>query len=742
MFLVFFASYWLSSFDSYYIQLTPLPPQVTPDSRLAAVNAKKRISSQISTLSTTKDDTEDSRDSKKQKRYSIDKIVSHQYKDGVMFLEIKWKRYAKTTLEEVTFIAKQNVELSRMVNTYLYYQGLPLWNQIVLPGPAPVVAPAPPVVPQPAKQPVQQDSDRPPVSAQPAQDSLTSPRPSFVPASSVPLRGWAQSSAKAIRASNAWAVRSKSSAASGGAAALARSSSVVPVPVPVSPPESPSAIPSKHLTAAAKFLDSDHETSDHEDGRGTPASEDFLRCKEEFAVVMREARMEVEAEEAARGGHYGDMAVRYSSPDLVTPDGLMDRLLWGSENEAIKRGVPRSRRLEMDDESQVLGEGGAAVGHGGMGGAAAGEDRIGGAGGEGGAAAGEGGVGAGDETTRVIPVSSQPAYASCEENVLVPQTPPHYLPETPQPVPSPRRERRYTPETPRPVRSTEVEPSVTTEDVPVLQRSEQGIDHLTPVVKAQDAQASKAEKSDNTKSDTAKPKSDRGSLMGFRARVTSFLSKPSSWMVAGKETSSAPPSPRGASDDKRECCESTIEAAIYYNDKMPLVLEELGFRRMESGISSAAGGMGGAGASKGGAGASKADDKGPTSMDLDDECVTPKPSSSKPSSSKGNIITSSEIPYPFLQYPSYDIANANWNSLSSMRWRPASFVVGSDGFVMEKVTDISETRDISTVYIKIRQNKVWGARIHRLFPEGTKVSVIRDGIDIIYKVEDSLRRWG
>ena len=694
---------------------------MTPDSRLAAVNAKKRISSQISTLSTTKDDTEDSRDSKKQKRYSIDKIVSHQYKDGVMFLEIKWKRYAKTTLEEVTFIAKQNVELSRMVNTYLYYQGLPLWNQIVLPGPAPVVAPAPPVVPQPAKQPVQQESDRLPVSAQPVQDSLTSPRPSFVPASSVPLRGWAQSSAKAIRASNAWAVRSKSSAASGGSAAPAPSSSVVSAPAPVSPPESPSAIPSKHLTAAAKFLDSDHESSDHEEGRGTPSSEDYLRCKEEFAVVMKEARMEVEAEEAARGGHYGDMAVRYSSPDLVTPDGLMDRLLWGSENEAIKRGVPRSRRLEMDSEEEVLGEGG-----------------MGGAAGEGGAA--------GDETTRVIPVSSQPAYASCEENVLVPQTPPHYLPETPQPVPSPRRERRYTPETPRPVRSTEVEPSVTTEDVPVLQRSEQGIDHLTPVVKAQDAQASKPKsdsaKSDNTKSDSAKPKSDRGSLMGFRARVTSFLSKPSSWMVAVKETSSAPPSPRGASDDKRECCESTIEAAIYYNDKMPLVLEELGFRRMESGISGAAGGMGGAGASKGGAGASKADDKGPTSMDLDDECVTPKPSSSKPSSSKGNIITSSEIPHPFLQYPSYDIANANWNSLSSMRWRPASFVVGSDGFVMEKVTDISETRDISTVYIKIRQNKVWGARIHRLFPEGTKVSVIRDGIDIIYKVEDSLRRWG
>ena len=683
---------------------------MTPDSRLAAVNAKKRISSQISTLSTTKDDTEDSRDSKKQKRYSIDKIVSHQYKDGVMFLEIKWKRYAKTTLEEVTFIAKQNVELSRMVNTYLYYQGLPLWNQIVLPGPAPVVAPAPPVVPQPAKQPVQQESDRPPVSAQPVQDSLTSPRPSFVPASSVPLRGWAQSSAKAIRASNAWAVRSKSSAASGGSAAPAPSSSVVSAPAPVSPPESPSAIPSKHLTAAAKFLDSDHESSDHEEGRGTPSSEDYLRCKEEFAVVMKEARMEVEAEEAARGGHYGDMAVRYSSPDLVTPDGLMDRLLWGSENEAIKRGVPRSRRLEMDDE-----------------------DRIGGAGGEGGAAAGEGGVGAGDETTRVIPVSSQPAYASCEENVLVPQTPPHYLPETPQPVPSPRRERRYTPETPRPVRSTEVEPSMTTEDVPVLQRSEQGIDHLTPVVKAQDAQGSQAKsdsKSDNTKSDSAKPKSDRGSLMGFRARVTSFLSKPSSWMVAGKETSSAPPSPRGASDDKRECCESTIEAAIYYNDKMPLVLEELGFRRMESGIS---GGVGG------GAGAGKVD---PRTSKSDDECVTPKPSSSKPSSSKGNIITSSEIPHPFLQYPSYDIANANWNSLSSMRWRPASFVVGSDGFVMEKVTDISETRDISTVYIKIRQNKVWGARIHRLFPEGTKVSVIRDGIDIIYKVEDSLRRWG
>ena len=703
---------------------------MTPDSRLAAVNAKKRISSQISTLSTTKDDTEDSRDSKKQKRYSIDKIVSHQYKDGVMFLEIKWKRYAKTTLEEVTFIAKQNVELSRMVNTYLYYQGLPLWNQIVLPGPAPVVAPAPPVVPQPAKQPVQQDSDRPSVSAQPVEDSLTSPRPSFVPASSVPLRGWAQSSAKAIRASNAWAVRSKSSAASGGVAAPAPSTSVVSAPVPVSPPESPSAIPSKHLTAAAKFLDSDHESSDHEEGRGTPSSEDYLRCKEEFAVVMKEARMEVEAEEAARGGHYGDMAVRYSSPDLVTPDGLMDRLLWGSENEAIKRGVPRSRRLEMDSE-----------------------DGMGGAAGEGGAAAGEGGVGAGDETTRVIPVSSQPAYASCEENVLVPQTPPHYLPETPQPVPSPRRERRYTPETPRPVRSTEVEPSVTTEDVPVLQRSEQGIDHLTPVVKAQDAQASKPKsdsaKSDNTKSDSAKPKSDRGSLMGFRARVTSFLSKPSSWMVAGKETSSAPPSPRGASDDKRECCESTIEAAIYYNDKMPLVLEELGFRRMESGISGAAGGMGGAGASKVdprtskvSAGTSKSDDKGPTSMDVDDECVTPKPSSSKPSSSKGNIITSSEIPHPFLQYPSYDIANANWNSLSSMRWRPASFVVGSDGFVMEKVTDISETRDISTVYIKIRQNKVWGARIHRLFPEGTKVSVIRDGIDIIYKVEDSLRRWG
>jgi hypothetical protein len=244
--------------------------------------------------------------------------------------------------------------------------------------------------------------------------------------------------------------------------------------------------------------------------------------------------------------------------------------------------------------------------------------------------------------------------------------------------------------------------------------------------------------------------------MGFRARVTSFLSKPSSWMVAGKETSSAPPSPRGASDDKRECCESTIEAAIYYKDKMPLVLEELGFRRMESGISGGVGGMGGAGASKVSAGASKvdartskvsagaskSDDKGPTSMDVDDECVTPRPSSSKPSSSKGNIITSSEIPHPFLQYPSYDIANANWNSLSSMRWRPASFVVGSDGFVMEKVTDISETRDISTVYIKIRQNKVWGARIHRLFPEGTKVSVIRDGIDIIYKVEDSLRRWG
>ena len=692
------------------MQLTSLSPQVTPDSRLAAVNAKKRISSQISTLSTTKDDTEDSRDSKKQKRYSIDKIVSHQYKDGVMFLEIKWKRYAKTTLEEVTFIAKQNVELSRMVNTYLYYQGLPLWNQIVLPGPAPVVAPAPPVVPQPAKQPVQQESDRPPVSAQPVQDSLTSPRPSFVPASSVPLRGWAQSSAKAIRASNAWAVRSKSSAASGGSAAPAPSSSVVSAPAPVSPPESPSAIPSKHLTAAAKFLDSDHESSDHEEGRGTPSSEDYLRCKEEFAVVMKEARMEVEAEEAARGGHYGDMAVRYSSPDLVTPDGLMDRLLWGSENEAIKRGVPRSRRLEMDDE-----------------------DRIGGAGGEGGAAAGEGGVGAGDETTRVIPVSSQPAYASCEENVLVPQTPPHYLPETPQPVPSPRRERRYTPETPRPVRSTEVEPSMTTEDVPVLQRSEQGIDHLTPVVKAQDAQGSQAKsdsKSDNTKSDSAKPKSDRGSLMGFRARVTSFLSKPSSWMVAGKETSSAPPSPRGASDDKRECCESTIEAAIYYNDKMPLVLEELGFRRMESGIS---GGVGG------GAGAGKVD---PRTSKSDDECVTPKPSSSKPSSSKGNIITSSEIPHPFLQYPSYDIANANWNSLSSMRWRPASFVVGSDGFVMEKVTDISETRDISTVYIKIRQNKVWGARIHRLFPEGTKVSVIRDGIDIIYKVEDSLRRWG
>lgn len=692
------------------MQLTSLSPQVTPDSRLAAVNAKKRISSQISTLSTTKDDTEDSRDSKKQKRYSIDKIVSHQYKDGVMFLEIKWKRYAKTTLEEVTFIAKQNVELSRMVNTYLYYQGLPLWNQIVLPGPAPVVAPAPPVVPQPAKQPVQQESDRPPVSAQPVQDSLTSPRPSFVPASSVPLRGWAQSSAKAIRASNAWAVRSKSSAASGGSAAPAPSSSVVSAPAPVSPPESPSAIPSKHLTAAAKFLDSDHESSDHEEGRGTPSSEDYLRCKEEFAVVMKEARMEVEAEEAARGGHYGDMAVRYSSPDLVTPDGLMDRLLWGSENEAIKRGVPRSRRLEMDDE-----------------------DRIGGAGGEGGAAAGEGGVGAGDETTRVIPVSSQPAYASCEENVLVPQTPPHYLPETPQPVPSPRRERRYTPETPRPVRSTEVEPSMTTEDVPVLQRSEQGIDHLTPVVKAQDAQGSQAKsdsKSDNTKSDSAKPKSDRGSLMGFRARVTSFLSKPSSWMVVGKETSSAPPSPRGASDDKRECCESTIEAAIYYNDKMPLVLEELGFRRMESGIS---GGVGG------GAGAGKVD---PRTSKSDDECVTPKPSSSKPSSSKGNIITSSEIPHPFLQYPSYDIANANWNSLSSMRWRPASFVVGSDGFVMEKVTDISETRDISTVYIKIRQNKVWGARIHRLFPEGTKVSVIRDGIDIIYKVEDSLRRWG
>jgi hypothetical protein len=241
--------------------------------------------------------------------------------------------------------------------------------------------------------------------------------------------------------------------------------------------------------------------------------------------------------------------------------------------------------------------------------------------------------------------------------------------------------------------------------------------------------------------------------MGFRARVTSFLSKPSSWMVAGKETLSAPPSPRGASDDKRECCESTIEAAIYYKDKMPLVLEELGFRRMESGISGAAGGMGGAGAGKVSAGVSKVDagaskvDAGASKVDprtskSDDECVTPKPSSSKPSSSKGNIITSSEIPHPFLQYPSYDIANANWNSLSSMRWRPASFVVGSDGFVMEKVTDISEVRDISTVYIKIRQNKVWGARIHRLFPEGTKVSVIRDGIDIIYKVEDSLRRWG
>ena len=403
MFLVFFASYWLSSFASYYIQLTPLPPQVTPDSRLAAVNAKKRISSQISTLSTTKDDTEDSRDSKKQKRYSIDKIVSHQYKDGVMFLEIKWKRYAKTTLEEVTFIAKQNVELSRMVNTYLYYQGLPLWNQIVLPGPAPVVAPAPPVVPQPAKQPVQQDSDRPSVSAQPVEDSLTSPRPSFVPASSVPLRGWAQSSAKAIRASNAWAVRSKSSAASGGVAAPAPSTSVVSAPVPVSPPESPSAgsssvvsarvpvtppkspsaIPSKHLTAAAKFLDSDHESSDHEEGRGTPSSEDYLRCKEEFAVVMKEARMEVEAEEAARGGHYGDMVVRYSSPDLVTPDGLMDRLLWGSENEAIKRGVPRSRRLEMDSEEEVLGESGMG-GAAGEGGAAVGEDRMGGAAGKGG----------------------------------------------------------------------------------------------------------------------------------------------------------------------------------------------------------------------------------------------------------------------------------------------------------------------------------------------------------------------
>lgn len=93
----------------------------------------------------------------------------------------------------------------------------------------------------------------------------------------------------------------------------------------------------------------------------------------------------------------------------------------------------------------------------------------------------------------------------------------------------------------------------------------------------------------------------------------------------------------------------------------------------------------------------------------------------------------------FLDYVSFTSAKGNFDHMVRVygdRGTLPSFFVAGEGLVLENVVFMSEAQDSSITFIKIRVGKHdMGARIHRSFPSGTKVVVLRDGDDVIYKVE-------